>query len=560
MDGIRKKAYGYRRVSTVGQVDGASLGTQTEKITSYAEANNIEIVDWFEDPGYSAKDANRPDLQRMLESIKKHKGEVDFVIIHDSTRLSRNLASFYVDIWPTLHKNGVRLLSATENYGDEKDPTGDIPMIFGVLTGQIDNKNKSNSTKNNMDDLFSNSGWWMGGRTPLGYRIERIFVEGRQRDGHQKSHAILVPDNTNGLADKIAFLLNRFSEGDLLSSDLLQIAHKIDIRGFKGELLAQSTLDGILTNEIYAGYHTSKTMANQQRVKMRFGGIISLETYEKNQRIINKNGKPHEKSNELEYPLSKTACCAICGAMMTDEEREVKTTKGKLPYLRYSAPKSGSGKHTPRYSCKCRGHGSIRASDAHQIFECYLKQITPTKEMVKLFKEIVRRTALKKLGNTNKQISELEAKSKEIRNDKENALKKLLKNDMGLDDGEQRELMGSYDADRSRIESELADLKQIQLLREADIEYVCNFMSMPAKLWRDGDLETKQAIQKMIFPNGIYFDLKNKKCGTNEISPLFSVTDIKKAPSGADLNALGWDIGIEPTTFWTTIRRSNQLS
>ena len=180
--------------------------------------------------------------------------------------------------------------------------------------------------------------------------------------------------------------------------------------------------------------------------------------------------------------------------------------------------------------------------------------------MVKLFKEIVRRTALKKLGNTNKQISELEAKSKEIRNDKENALKKLLKNDMGLDDGEQRELMGSYDADRSRIESELADLKQIQLLREADIEYACNFMSMPAKLWRDGDLETKQAIQKMIFPNGAYFDLKHKKCGTSEISPLFSVIDIKKAPSSADLNALGWDIGIEPTTFWTTIRRSNQLS
>ena len=23
---------------------------------------------------------------------------------------------------------------------------------------------------------------------------------------------------------------------------------------------------------------------------------------------------------------------------------------------------------------------------------------------------------------------------------------------------------------------------------------------------------------------------------------------------------MGWDIGIEPTTFWTTIRRSNHLS
>jgi len=26
------------------------------------------------------------------------------------------------------------------------------------------------------------------------------------------------------------------------------------------------------------------------------------------------------------------------------------------------------------------------------------------------------------------------------------------------------------------------------------------------------------------------------------------------------LNDMGWDIGIEPTTFWTTIRRSNHLS
>ena len=106
----------------------------------------------------------------------------------------------------------------------------------------------------------------------------------------------------------------------------------------------------------------------------------------------------------------------------------------------------------------------------------------------------------------------------------------------------------------------LKKLKQAQMLREADIEYVCNFMRNPAKLWRDGDLGTRQALQKMIFPHGIYFDLKNKKCGTSEISPLFSVNIIKKAPNGANLNHVGWDIGIEPTTFWTTIRRSNQLS
>ena len=104
---------------------------------------------------------------------------------------------------------------------------------------------------------------------------------------------------------------------------------------------------------------------------------------------------------------------------------------------------------------------------------------------------------------------------------------------------EKDEYVAGLDVERNKIEEEINKLKQAQLLKEADIEYVCNFMRNSAKLWRDGDLETKKAIQKMISPHGIYFDLKNKKCGTSEISPLFSVMDIKKAPNGAILNDMG---------------------
>ena len=68
-DGLKRTAYGYTRVSTDEQVPGASLENQRLAIQKYANENNIEIVGWFSDPGYSAKNANRPELKKMLASL-----------------------------------------------------------------------------------------------------------------------------------------------------------------------------------------------------------------------------------------------------------------------------------------------------------------------------------------------------------------------------------------------------------------------------------------------------------------------------------------------------------
>ncbi len=557
METVRKKAFAYRRVSTEEQVDGASLDTQTELIKRYARTHNIEIVSWFEDPGISAKAArNRPGVQSLLKEARKRKGEIDHLLVYNVSRISRNAESYYSEIGGELAGYGITLRSTLENI--DETPQGKLMLNLSLAVHQFDNDIKAQQTQDTMATYVSEDGWWMS-RAPLGFKIEQVPTGTKDRHGKPKTHSKLVPDNTDGLADKLTALLTRFSEGDLDSTQLLKLAHKMEIRSRKGKLLPKTTLDGILVKPVYAGWHSSDTMTKNELVKMNFDGLISLEVYEKNQRVLRRNSRPHEESDNSLYPLHKTICCAICGAEMTDEEREVRFTKGKLPYLRSSAPTSGSGKRTPRYSCKCKGHGSASASEVHQTFEDYLKQITPEEGTIKLFKEVVKRTALKELGNINKQIDSLELKSKEIRDDKINAYKKMLKDDDCCKEDKQ-EVLKSYDEDRRKVEEELEKLKQIQLLREADIEYVCNFMKNPTKLWRDGDLETRQAIQKMIFPKGIFFDLKHKKCGTSEISPLFSINIIKKAPNGANLNNMGWDTGIEPVTFWTTIRRSNHLS
>ena len=93
------KVVGYMRVSTDRQTDGVSKDTQQAAIQKYADANNMEVVDWYWDGGFSAKTAKRPELQRMLKDIesKKYMG-LAHVVVYNTSRISRNLISYAADI------------------------------------------------------------------------------------------------------------------------------------------------------------------------------------------------------------------------------------------------------------------------------------------------------------------------------------------------------------------------------------------------------------------------------------------------------------------------------
>lgn len=77
-------------------------------------------------------------------------------------------------------------------------------------------------------------------------------------------------------------------------------------------------------------------------------------------------------------------------------------------------------------------------------------------------------------------------------------------------------------------------LEERQQLNETTIEYVLNFIDKSAKLWSDANLESKRALQKLLFPNGLHIDLKAKKCRTEDLSPLYSVICNKKEPNGSN--------------------------
>lgn len=89
----KKKCYIYTRVSTSIQVDGYGLDAQRDKLTKYAEYQDMEVVKEFSDAGHSGKNINgRPEFTRMLEEIKNDEDGVSFVLVFKLSRFGRNAA------------------------------------------------------------------------------------------------------------------------------------------------------------------------------------------------------------------------------------------------------------------------------------------------------------------------------------------------------------------------------------------------------------------------------------------------------------------------------------
>lgn len=117
----------YTRVSTKEQVEGLSLETQSQRLTTWAERESWDIVAVYQDAGYSGRNTNRPAFQQMLLDAERRK--FDFLLARVRERVFRNAldARVYAD---RLREYGVQI-----KYLDEPE-MDDTPASFLVATMQ----------------------------------------------------------------------------------------------------------------------------------------------------------------------------------------------------------------------------------------------------------------------------------------------------------------------------------------------------------------------------------------------------------------------------------------
>jgi DNA invertase Pin-like site-specific DNA recombinase len=109
----------YLSVSTARQAEhDVSIPDQRKQGEAYCVSRGYQLVETYVEPGASATNDRRPEFQKMMEAGTAKPAAFDVVIVHSFSRFFRDHfeLEFYVR---KLAKNGVRLVSMTQELGDD---------------------------------------------------------------------------------------------------------------------------------------------------------------------------------------------------------------------------------------------------------------------------------------------------------------------------------------------------------------------------------------------------------------------------------------------------------
>src|SRR5690606_28162321 len=155
----------YIRVSTQMQVEeGYSLAAQKERLKAFAYSQGWEIVQYYVDEGVSAKDLNRPELQRMLKDMKAKL--FDIVLVYKLDRLTRSVIDLD-KLLTEFNKYDVKFKSSTEIY-DTTTATGRLFIRLVASMAQWERENLSERVSFGMEQK-AKEGKWVINVPPFGY-------------------------------------------------------------------------------------------------------------------------------------------------------------------------------------------------------------------------------------------------------------------------------------------------------------------------------------------------------------------------------------------------------
>lgn len=227
------KAAIYIRVSTQYQVDRASLPVQREELINYAKYA-LDITDCvvFEDAGYSAKNTDRPDYQRMMARVRT--GEFSHLLVWKIDRISRNLLDFAA-MYAELKKLGIVFVSKNEQF-DTSSAMGEAMLKIILVFAELE-RNMTSERVSAVMLSRANDGIWNGGKVPFGYAYDK----------NTKQFSIIE--------DEAQVVLHIYDLYESVKS-LTTVAKSLNEKGVRsrtGKPWNPTTVRTMLTNPFYAG-------------------------------------------------------------------------------------------------------------------------------------------------------------------------------------------------------------------------------------------------------------------------------------------------------------------
>lgn len=332
------RAVMYLRVSTKEQAEeGYSIAAQAEACRRFVADKGWELVDEFVDRGESARTADRPQFQLMLNRLAED-GSVRYLVVHKLDRLARNLED-HVSVRAMLRKAGVELVSVSESL----EATASGKLVEGILASiaEFYSANLSQEIRKGINQKAAEGGWPTV--APYGYRNVRRAAGGR------RGESVLEPDEQ---APLVAWAFEQYATGQY---ELRQLTRDLAAKGLRGRQGGPPTPSGIhtmLRNPVYVGIVRWKGV--------EYEGIhqplISRELYDRVQEVIDSHSTGGDRAWKHDHYLKNALSCGGCGSRLY-----YVVAKGRFGYFRCV------GRNTRRTACERKAY--IPAADIEHAVE-----------------------------------------------------------------------------------------------------------------------------------------------------------------------------------------------
>jgi site-specific DNA recombinase len=435
-----------------GEAEGYSIPAQREACKRKAESLNVAVVEEFVDRGESAKTADRPELQRLLDYVTHQ--PVKYVIVHKVDRLARNRADD-VAINLALKQAGVELVSVSENI--DQTPSG--LLLHGIMSSiaEFYSRNLATEVIKGCVQKAKNGG--TPGRAPIGYLNVRRIENGRE---------VRTVEIDSERGPLMAWAFETYAAGEWTIRNLLAELTRRGLTtapgpGSPGRPLAVSHLHKLLRHPYYVG------LVRYQGVVYpgKHEPLVTPETFAEVQKLLTAKHLAGEKQREHRHYLKGSIYCGQCGSRLL--VCHAKGRGGTYPYF------ICSGRQRDKTSCQQR---AIRIEQAENAIAAYYATVQLPAE------EVARLQAF--LGE---ELTKLRLHADRERSTAERRLHKL--------EGERKKLLDAHYADaipldllkseQARIAAEVASIEGRLVAVEGDFKTA--EINMQRALARAGDCE-----------------------------------------------------------------------
>ncbi len=283
----RKRCAVYCRVSSDERLDQSfnSIDAQREAGIAYVASQKTEgwelVPDFYEDPGFSGGNMERPGLKRLLKDIQA--GKIDIVVVYKIDRLSRSLADF-AKMVEVFDNHMVSFSSVTQQINSATS-MGRLMLNVLLSFAQFEREVTGERIRDKIA-ASKRKGMWMGGSVPLGYRVENraLHIEPQEAE-----------------------LVQRIFEQFIAEKSTTKIVKELNEQGIqtkRKKAFCKQSIYKILHNRTYIGEisHKGESFPAQHE------GLIDSITWERTHAILSLDNRQRcrntwEKKNRNDFLL-----------------------------------------------------------------------------------------------------------------------------------------------------------------------------------------------------------------------------------------------------------------